>query len=78
MKLVKDNENESNSQPAFVAFVAAACCVKLVKDNENESNSQLSAVLLMVVPRCVKLVKDNENESNSQPVLPSFNEEAVV
>ena len=66
VKLVKDNENESNSQLRIVSSAISIGCVKLVKDNENESNSQL-----IVSPRngkigCVKLVKDNENESNSQ------------
>ena len=40
VKLVKDNENESNSQQAECDEDDEYCCVKLVKDNENESNSQ--------------------------------------
>ena len=40
MKLVKDNENESNSQHVHMLPYMPLCCVKLVKDNENESNSQ--------------------------------------
>ena len=40
MKLVKDNENESNSQQGCVKVDNGVRCVKLVKDNENESNSQ--------------------------------------
>ena len=40
MKLVKDNENESNSQPVSMPIQIMSSCVKLVKDNENESNSQ--------------------------------------
>ena len=41
VKLVKDNENESNSQLLSRRMREAKRCVKLVKDNENESNSQL-------------------------------------
>ena len=41
VKLVKDNENESNSQPFRSRLTLSSSCVKLVKDNENESNSQL-------------------------------------
>ena len=40
VKLVKDNENESNSQHRVGIFPSDPGCVKLVKDNENESNSQ--------------------------------------
>ena len=40
VKLVKDNENESNSQRVGVMPDETERCVKLVKDNENESNSQ--------------------------------------
>ena len=40
VKLVKDNENESNSQPVALGDAGSPGCVKLVKDNENESNSQ--------------------------------------
>ena len=40
VKLVKDNENESNSQHCKKCYVDSKSCVKLVKDNENESNSQ--------------------------------------
>ena len=43
MKLVKDNENESNSQHKALDVVDGLGCVKLVKDNENESNSQPTA-----------------------------------
>ena len=71
MKLVKDNENESNSQHSSVSVVGYLSCVKLVKDNENESNSQLLPHGACAASRCVKLVKDNENESNSQHCLSS-------
>ena len=40
VKLVKDNENESNSQHIGNRTLIRSSCVKLVKDNENESNSQ--------------------------------------
>ena len=70
MKLVKDNENESNSQLKTVMLTVPPCCVKLVKDNENESNSQLVETMWKLLESCVKLVKDNENESNSQLSLP--------
>ena len=66
VKLVKDNENESNSQHPHRADMPKTCCVKLVKDNENESNSQLIHDADALRVSCVKLVKDNENESNSQ------------
>ena len=66
VKLVKDNENESNSQLANRGSSLNVRCVKLVKDNENESNSQPSSRSSSRWVRCVKLVKDNENESNSQ------------
>ena len=69
MKLVKDNENESNSQLLPHGACAASRCVKLVKDNENESNSQQAMHTGRLHHRCVKLVKDNENESNSQHCL---------
>ena len=69
MKLVKDNENESNSQPSWFVPPTGASCVKLVKDNESESNSQQAMHTGRLHHRCVKLVKDNENESNSQHCL---------
>ena len=40
MKLVKDNDNESNSQQGERWIRESHRCVKLVKDNDNESNSQ--------------------------------------
>ena len=40
VKLVKDNDNESNSQRSQGKVVDTGSCVKLVKDNDNESNSQ--------------------------------------
>ena len=66
VKLVKDNENESNSQLIFKLPIILVSCVKLVKDNENESNSQQLRSIAGCCISCVGLVKDNENESNSQ------------
>ena len=66
MKLVKDNENESNSQRSLEYEIQTHRCVKLVKDNENESNSQQLRSIAGCCISCVGLVKDNENESNSQ------------
>ena len=66
VKLVKDNENESNSQPSQRGCFRPSGCVKLVKDNENESNSQQLRSIAGCCISCVGLVKDNENESNSQ------------
>ena len=66
MKLVKDNENESNSQLQDDRQLLSLRCVKLVKDNENESNSQQLRSIAGCCISCVGLVKDNENESNSQ------------
>ena len=78
MKLVKDNENESNSQLALAKGAAAESCVKLVKDNENESNSQLLKYDTAWHKGCVKLVKDNENESNSQLNILSYRKDKLL
>ena len=78
MKLVKDNENESNSQLGAWVGAGAGCCVKLVKDNENESNSQHHGSMGQKLGRCVKLVKDNENESNSQLNILSYRKDKLL
>ena len=78
MKLVKDNENESNSQLIFKLPLILVSCVKLVKDNENESNSQHHGSMGQKLGRCVKLVKDNENESNSQLNILSYRKDKLL
>ena len=63
---VKDNDNESNSQPPLLFHYLLSCCDWSVKDNDNESNSQQVKCLTLLQMCCDWSVKDNDNESNSQ------------
>ena len=65
---VKDNDNESNSQPPSCRIILKFCCDWSVKDNDNESNSQQCSTTRESCPCCDWSVKDNDNESNSQPL----------
>ena len=65
---VKDNDNESNSQPKGHFSLPCVCCDWSVKDNDNESNSQLTFFFPFGYLSCDWSVKDNDNESNSQPL----------